>query len=366
MSQYPPDPNYNPYNQNPFDPNYNQGTTYGGPSSEPGQNPNPYNPYPNTNPPAPDTNPSSYGPYGQNQPTPAPPPYNPYAQTATNTNPNYNQYATMPPPPTIPPTQSRRGPSMRVILIAGIALALVLGGIAYGLVSYNNNTQQSNANATATAQANIKATAQANASATARAAQVALTATAIASTYPFSTNLKLSDPLSDNTKGSGWQTDNLCKFQGNAYHATDTQASSFTACSAINTNFTNFTFEVEAVLNSGDAIGITFRGNADKSQFYRLAIYTDGSYAVYLYVDSTGTNSRKLTNGNITPTPDLTNTNVISVVARGSTMVIYFNKTEVTTFTDPTYTSGQIGVAVTDLTNKADGVFTNLNVWALP
>lgn len=252
---------------------------------------------------------------------------------------------------------------MRVILISAIALVLVLGGIAFGFVSYHN-TQQSNANATATAQANSQATATARANQTATA-QAAMTATAVASTYPFSANLKLSDPLSDNSKGSGWQSDSLCKFQGNAYHAMDTQANTFTACSAINTNFSNFTFEVEAVLNSGDGIGLTFRGNADKSQFYRLAIYTDGSYAVYLYVDSTGTNSRKLTNGNISPTPDLTNTNLISVVARGSSMTIYLNKTQVTSFSDPTYASGQIGVAVTDLSKSADGVFTNLKVWGL-
>ena len=360
MSQYSPNPGYNPYGQNPSDPNYNQGTAYGGPPSGPGQNSNPYNPYPG-NPPAPDTNPSPYGPYEQNPPTPAPPLYNPYGQTPSS--PNYNQYGTLPSAPNVPPTPPRRGPSMRVILISAIALILVLGGIAFGFVSYNN-TQQSNANATATAQANNKATATAHANQI--ATSVAATAAAVASNYPFSANLKLSDPLINNSKGSGWQEDNFCKFQGSAYHAFDAQANTFTACSAINTNFSNFTFEVEAVLNSGDAIGITFRGNADKSQFYRLAIYTDGSYAVYLYVDTTGTNSRKLTNGTITPTPDLTNTNLISVVARGSTMTIYFNKTEVTSFTDPTYGSGQIGVAATDISKSADAVFTNLNVWALP
>ncbi len=355
MSQYPPNPNYNPYGQNPSNPDQNPGTAYGGPP--PGQNPNPYNPS------APGTNPNPYGPYEQNPPTPAPPPYDPYAQTVASTNPNYSPY-TFPPtiPPSTPPAPSRRGPSMRAILIAAIALVLVIGGIAFGFISYNN-AQQSNVNATATAQAISKATAQANASAT---AQAAMTATAIASTYPFSANLKLNDPLSDNSKGSGWQTDNLCKFQGNAYHATDSQANTFTSCSAINTDFTDFTFEVQAVLNTGDAIGITFRGNADKSQFYRLAIYSDGTYDVYLYVDSSGTNSRKLTNGSITPTPDLTSTNVISIVARGSTMTFYFNKTKVTSFTDPTYTHGQIGVAATDDTNAADAVFSNLNVWVLP
>ena len=358
MSQYPPNPNSNPYGQNPPDPNYSPGTAYGGPPSGPGPNTNPYA----NNPPTPETNPSPYGPYGQNPPTPAPPPYDPYAPTVMNSGPNYNQYVAPPPAPPVPPTPTptRRGPSMRVILISAIALVLVIGGIVAGFVSYNN-AQQSNANATATAQANSKATAQANANAT----SIAATATAVATTYPFSANLKLSDPMNDNSKGNGWEINNFCKFQGNAYHSIDNQTNTFNPCSAISTNFSNFTYEVQALLNSGDGIGIIFRGNANKNQFYRFIVYTDGSYDVYLYVDTSGTNSRKLANGSITPAPDMTNTNLISVVARGSTMTIYFNKTQVTSFNDPTYSSGQIGVADVDLTKSADAVFTNAHVLAL-
>jgi hypothetical protein len=362
MSQYPPNPNYNPYGQNPSDPNYNQGTAYGGPPSGPGQNPNPYNPYPN-NPPAPDTNPSSYGPYGQNPPTPVPPPYNPYAQTAPNTAPNYNQYGTIPPAPTMPPTQPRRGPSTRVILIAVIALVLVLGGIAFGFVSYNN-AQQGYATATATAQANSRATATAQANQTATA-QAALTATAVASTFPFSANVKMTDPMTDNSKGNGWESNANCKFQGSAYHVLDTQTNTFNSCSAINTDFKDFTFQVEAVLNSGDGLGITFRGNGSKGQFYRIDIGTDGSYGIYVYVDNTGSNARTLTSGNLPSTPTLGNTNNIAIVARGSTMMLYFNQTEVTSFTDPTYSHGQIGVETIDITHSADAVFTNVQVWAL-
>lgn len=360
MSQYPPNPNYNPYGQNPSDPNYNQGTAYGGPPSGPEQNPNPYNPYPG-NPPAPDTNPNPYGPYGQNPPTPSPPPYNPYDQTAMSTNPNYNQYGTLPPAPTMPPTRPRRGPSMRVILITAIALILVLGGIVFGFVSYNN-TQQSNANATATAQANSRATVQANASAT---AQVALTATAVASNFPFSANVKLSDPLTDNSKGNSWDSNDSCKFQGSAYHVLDSQVKTFNYCAAVKTDFKDFTFQVEAVLNSGDGIGIIFRGNESKGQFYRIDIGPDGSYGIYVYVDNTGSNARTLTSGNLPSTPTLGNTNNIAIVARGSTMVFYFNQTEVTSITDPTYSHGQIGMETLNLTHSADAVFTNAQVWAL-
>jgi len=361
MSQYPPNPNSNPYGQNPSDPNSNQETAYGGPPSGPGPNQNPYNPYPN-NPLAPGTNPNPYGPYGQNPPTPAPPPYNPYDQTVAAPNANYNPY--VPPAPPFPSpgpsAPSRRGPSMRVILIAVIALVLVVGAIAFGFVSYNN-TQQSNTNATATAQTNATATAHANATATFNAG---LTATAIVSNFPFSANLKMSDPLSDNSKGNAWDSTDFCKFQGNAYHAFDPQSDTFNTCVATKTDFSNFTFQVDAELKSGDGIGITLRGNGN--QLYRFMIFTDGTYNIVAYADTTSTNARLLTNGTITPTPDLSSTNAIAVVASASTLTFYLNQTKVKSYSDPTYAHGQIGVATYDFTNSAEAIFTNAKVWLLP
>ena len=154
---------------------------------------------------------------------------------------------------------------MRVIILAAVALILVIGGIVFGLVAYKNG-QNANANATATAQANANATATAQANATATA-NAALTATAIASTYPFSANQVLNDPLSDNSKNNGWETSQFCKFQGSAYHTVDPQTNTFTSCSAVKTDYTNFTFEVEASLVSGDGLGRKER--ASPREMYR-------------------------------------------------------------------------------------------------
>lgn len=397
MSQYPPNPNNNPYGQNPPDPNANQGTAYGGPPSGPGQynpyannpgtpgtNPNPYGPY-SPNPTQPSTGPGSnpdygsYNPYAPNPPTPAPAtnpnynPYDPYGQTVAGTSPNYGPYQAPvppgpPPAPSQPPVQPRRGLSSRVIILAAVVLVLVIGGIAFGLISYNNTQQNNaNANATATAQANSRATATAQAKAAASAtAQAALTATAIASNFPFSANQVLNDPLTDNSKGNGWETNSDCKFQGNAYHVTDPQAHTFNFCSAINTNFQDFTFQVEGLLNSGDGIGISFRGNANTNQIYLFMLFTDGTYKLIAYVDPTGTNARTLTSGSLPTTATLGNTNAIAVVARGSNLSVYLNQSVVAMFSDPTYTHGQIGLAVDNNTGNAEAVFTNAQVWGLP
>lgn len=367
MSQNP----YNPYEQNPPDPNAAPGTSYGSPPPPPaqGQGSSPYyGPYaPGST--APDQNPSyvPYNPYTPNPPTPGPgvnPAYNPYEQYAPTlgaqgTAPDYNPYAPPAPPP-LPPAQPRsRGISARLILLAVLALVVIVGGIAFGLVSYNT-TQTNNANATATAQTThnqLTATAQTNA-----------TATAIASTYPFSANLVLSDPLVDNSKGVQWQTTDSCKFTGNAYHAIDPQANTYQPCLALKTDYSDFTFQVEASISKGDGEGLILRGNADKNQFYLFEMGTKGNYSIYVAVDTSGANTRTLTSGQLSQT--LNETNTIGVVARGSTISVYVNPQQnpqpVVTINDSTYTHGQIGVLGYDISNSADVIFTNAKVWLLP
>ena len=366
MSQYPP----NPYEQNPnVTPD---GTVYANPPSG-GQNP--YNPYPGNPPSGPGGNSDPYGAY---PPAPPPPgatpntsysPYDPNAQTyiTPGSNPNYSNYPPtvyQAPPPVVPPqppAPRRRGPSSMIIVLSVVALVIIVGGILIGFLVVNG--QKSSADATATAQANATATAHANASATADAA---LTATAITNTYPFSTNLVLNDPLTDNSKGSNWQTTaSFCQFAGSAYHVSDSQTNTFSACFGTGTHFSNFTFEAEMNISKGDGGGLLFRGNPQTDQLYRVTFFTNGHYGLYVYVDNTGTNARILKYDTYPSGVDLTNTNTVSVVARGSTLTIYLNHTEVTSVTDSTFSSGAIGFSAYDLTNPTEVIFTNAKVWQL-
>ena len=373
--------NYNPYGQNTPDPNATPGTSYGPagspppPPPVPGASPN-YGPY-TPGPTVPGQNPN-YGaynnPYTPNPPTPGPGvnpnynPYDPYAPTVAagqGPSPSYNPYVppAPPAPPVPPPTQGRaRGITTRVIVLVALALLLVVGGIAFGLVSYSN-AQTSSANATATAAANgtqttlhLTATAQSYA-----------TATAIASTYPFSANLKLSDPLTDNSKGNGWATGSSCKFENSAYHATEANANFFNTCPALKTNFSNFTYQVEMVLNTGDVAGITFRGNDTSSKFYSFLIGTDGSWAFFVYRQASnpqvlkeGTNEPDIVQGN-------SQTNTLGIVANSNTFSLYVNQKPVLTgLRDVTYSSGQIGVIVYGTNNATtEAMFSNAQVWVL-
>src|SRR6266516_4226835 len=368
-------PNYNsPYEQ--YEPTLpSSGNNPGGyePTQRaPGNNPNAnaYPPPPYGQPPAGmGSNPSypQYAPPQQNNPyqypnqnpgTPPPPTYTP------------GQYA--PPPQYVPPAAPSPGPrrrsSGRLIALIAVAIIVILAGIIAAVAIPLHNAQISNDNATATAHTqgtaqarNATAVAQANATATANANA---TATAAASTYPFSANLKLDDPLSDNSKGAGWKTTSDCAFNGGAYHVTNASNNTYVTCTGLNTNFSDFTYQVTMQIARGTYGGITFRGDDANSKNYTFVLGQDGSYVLYLYTSST--NPKELKSG----TAASFNTgngqnNDVGVVARGSTIALYVNKQPVASLTDGTYSSGQIGMIVYNLGNTVETIYSNLKVWQL-
>ncbi len=398
MSQNPPGgpPNYNPYGPNPSNPNYpaTPGTAYGG-GSQPPSGPNPgYNPYPASNSPAsgdPHTPNSSYGPYSNpyapppppntgpnpygNPPTPPPPstgpnPYDAYAPTVMSQNPPsgpaYPPYPEMPPPPATPGIQSPQRGRAGLITAVIIALVVIVGGAIFGVIAYNNNQATIHANATATAQANLNAQATGT-------AQAYATATAIASNYPFSNKLVLSDPMVDNSKGMNWDDKQSigCFFSGSAYHIIQADSQHYNTCAALNSDFSDFTYQVEMVIKKGGdgaAGGLIFRADENHSKFYRLSIDTNGNYFVLVVVDTTGTNgnARVLKQGTASSfTTGLGQTNTLGIVARGDQYSFYVNQQLVTSFTDSTYTHGQIGFDADYGTSATEDVFTNVKVWQL-
>lgn len=286
-------------------------------------------------------------------------------------NPNTPPPPTYAPGPYVPPPQQpapRRRPSGRLFVLIGLVVLVILAGITAAIGIPLHNTQVANDNATATAHTqgtvgahNATSVALTKATAT---AQTAATATAIVSTYPFSATVKLSDPLSDNSHGENWQTTSNCTFTGGAYHAKESNANTFYTCAGVNTNFSNFTYQVTMQIVKGDSAGITFRGDDANSKYYTFIIATDGSYALFLYTGATSPKTLKY--GTAGPfNTGLGQSNDIGVVARGSSISLYINKQEIAAITDSTYNSGQIGMVVYDLGKDVEAVYSNLKVWTL-
>jgi hypothetical protein len=390
MNQNPSNPEYNPYAQPPSGPNYppTPDSRYGGqpaqiPNSGPVSGPG-YDPYSPTMPPV--TGPGSSSPYNNYAPPPPPlagnstqygaydPTYvSPVAPPPPPVAPDYPPTPSYPPtypPPQVPvpptPGNNRSGRG-RVIVITVIALLVIVGGSIIGLVAHNNQVvADQNAKATATA-GTATAVVQAHATAT---QQTIATATAIASTYPFFPHLAVNDPLVDNSnKQVGWQTDSTCSFTGNTYQIVNSDKNTYAACMGLLTNFSNFTFQVDATLKQGDSqsgVGLYFRANESKRQGYLFYVDQSGNYSLWVSTDGTSANSRDLKDSQVTTaqyTTGLYQKNTLAVVVRDNQIAIYLNQQLIVTSQDSTYSSGEIGLIAVDGNSKALASFSNAKVW---
>lgn len=266
-------------------------------------------------------------------------------------------------PQSAPPPPRRRGRDTTIIT-AILAILLTIGGAVFGTTAYNNNHQALASRATATAQTLAAAVQQ--------RAQVQATATAVASTYPFSNNLVLNDPLSNtsNVGQYGWDNDGTnCSFSAGSYRVLEKISGHFHLCAAETPTFTDFTFEVQMAIKSGGngaSGGVIFRGDSTTDHFYVLFLDTQGNYELDVQTNQNGTNTRTLKSGQIADyAGGFSQVNTIGVVAKGSEIRIFVNRVQVAQVFDSSYTSGQIGVISSYGSSTTEVDYNNAKVWQL-
>ncbi len=274
--------------------------------------------------------------------------------------------------------QGRRSPLGlgRVILLVLLALLLIAASFAtYFFVIGPKLPFSPGPDTTATAR--VQETAQAQTQATANAlattntriaasatAQSRATATAQANPYPPNRGtLVINDPLSDNSKGYGWEggerDGGFCTFTGGTYHSNIPLSGTFHSCLALATNFTDFAFEVQAKVISGTTSGIVFRANRATTHLYYFIIDENGNFYLKVYFDKNGTSSVIASGSD--PAIKSDGNNLIAVVARGGQIELYINRHLIKTLNDTTFSSGQIGVVVL----SGEAAFSNARVWKL-
>ena len=295
--------------------------------------------------PGPQLSPTRYGDSQPYQATPPPPtPYNPPTPYP------YTPYPAPPPAPVPTPPQRR---SNRIGIIIGVAalVLLLIGGSAFALLRLGSR----NSPAIATPTVNATATAHANATATA----------AVEDPYTHSGTLFFTDSLSDNSKGHGWDENSNCAFNNGTYHAIAPNVNFSDYCLAQNTNLGNFVFEVQMKILKGDAGGVVFRAESvnPSNQLYAFSIGQDGSY--YLHLQNASGYPILTKGNNPAINQGLNATNLIAVVAQGSTITLYVNHQPIDKVTDSTYNHGWIGTFVVPYTQQTEVAFSNARVWVL-
>ncbi|HVB21775.1 MAG TPA: protein kinase [Ktedonobacteraceae bacterium] len=199
------------------------------------------------------------------------------------------------------------------------------------------------------------------------------TATATKSTggvpnpYTQSGSLVLSDPLTSNNLG--WDTginnhNASCEFTSQGLQVIQPAQGFFHGCIAKNTDFTNFVYEVQMNMISGDYGGILFCANKTQGTYYYFYIKPGGNYLLQAF--SGDSPVRALISGSSSAiTTGLPSTNVLAVVVQNGNITLFVNQTRIISMSDATYTHGQIGVFTGNDTNSAETIFSNVKVWQL-
>ena len=198
---------------------------------------------------------------------------------------------------------------------------------------------------------------------------------------PYSGSLIMNDPMQDNSKGYEWDetTDSAvgaCQFKEGAYHSSIPAANTDEICTAEGSGLINFVLQINMTFLSGDGGGLLFRetSHIDNGMYtiltcYEFVIGTNGffTFLSYSYFGSGNPQTNVLSSGNSAAIQQgLNQSNLIAVVALGTSFTLYVNKQQIAIANDNSFSSGQIGVLARDTTNQADVAFSNLQVWTLP
>jgi len=254
-----------------------------------------------------------------------------------------------------------------IVLTVVVSLIIVSSGVLfYSAVNYQVATNTADSQAIASAIARSTTLARENAS-----------VTAIASTLhnpypPYTGSIALYDPLTSNDLGHSWDVassgaSNACQFAGKAYLSSNANTAkdlyNGTVCFAEETDFSDFTFQVQAVLEQGLCGGIVFRGNSKTNNFDRFVICSNawfdfrqcnGGYCDVVFAN--GLFSA------INTKPGATNT--LGVVASGTNITLYINGKQIITANDSGFSDGQIGLVTSGYNGtRTVATFHNVEVW---
>jgi serine/threonine protein kinase len=191
----------------------------------------------------------------------------------------------------------------------------------------------------------------------------------LATTDPYTGKGKLAfdDPLVNNSQGHIWSEGTntrgaTCQFTAQGYQVTQPASGFFHSCTEQVNDYSNFVFEIQVTMLSGDYIGMFFRSNSTDS-YYLFQVDTTGQYYLKLYT-AANPDGLILRQNTIAPV-NFGQTYLLAVVANFENIDLYMNHQKIDSVTDGTLTHGKLGMLVGNISNPASALFQNAKVWTL-
>ncbi|HLL80295.1 MAG TPA: hypothetical protein VKT25_12385 [Ktedonobacteraceae bacterium] len=190
---------------------------------------------------------------------------------------------------------------------------------------------------------------------------------------PFTGTLRIHDPLRDNSAGYQWMDDREhmsretegCHFCEEAYRVSiGSQPTPWMIyCLAYETNFSNFVYSVEATLLQEPEIGLVFRQTAQFGHYY---FYVRRNSTYGLQCVTRRERSTLIEGFNPYIRCELSQSNLLAVVADGPDIDLYINHQHAAHVTDATLAAGRISLsAATDAHSPCEASFRNVMLWTL-
>ena len=166
---------------------------------------------------------------------------------------------------------------------------------------------------------------------------------------------------------SAQTSDGQCTFEADGYHVTDTRQQTFSYCMSRGSYYTNFAFQAQVTILSGDGASLVFRGSEELNTYYRFRIDQYGNYGLLLSNDpSISTEPQPLRAGSSqTINQGLGQTNVLTVIAIGSDIYLYINSHFIVHERNSTLGVGEIGLSASDYSKSTEVLFYQAEVWPL-
>ena len=187
----------------------------------------------------------------------------------------------------------------------------------------------------------------------------------------------LTDPMSSQS-ASDWLVgdwdDSSFFFSEGAFHLIVKKHPIYAPSEAKATHFSDFAFQTEMTLISGDGGGMVFRSGVEVAGGYRffvgrdyVALFCEKERLLYEPIKIHPLKQDFADAGWCSPSPvDILNyTNLLTVVARGSDIFLYINGQSVAYVQDNTAKSGKIGLMAISYTQDTHVQFRNVQVWDL-
>ncbi len=183
-------------------------------------------------------------------------------------------------------------------------------------------------------------------------------------TYVTSRYPTVNDPMSAQDSNQ-WDNTGSCVYAHGAYRVM-VNTTGYAKCIERAKNFSNFAYQLQMTIVTGDAGGLIFRTDKAITTYYRFSLDTSSQGISRLLACNKCSNSTNPTILFQKALPVKVNqTYTITVIAQKNILYFFINGQFIVSIQDGTAQSGELGVYAYEFTHSTEVLFSNMKVWVL-